>query len=77
MDNNEFAEIECELTPEMERLIIEKFGLEIEMLQGEQVLLPDGRTEFKFTCGQEKGEAIRDFILALIAKDMHAREASN
>ena len=72
MDNNEFAEIECELTPEMERLIIEKFGLEIEMLQGEQVLLPDG-----LTCGQEKGEAIRDFILALIAKDMHAREASN
>jgi hypothetical protein len=62
------ATVEMTLTPYMEKLLIESFGLEIEVMQGERVELADGRARITITVHDlTKGELLRAFVLRCIA----------
>lgn len=59
------AKLEMTLTPFM----VEKMKevLEIEMLQGDAIPLPDGRTKYIITTSDEKAAVIKEELLKLIA----------
>ncbi len=62
------AEVTIELTPDMEKLFIETFGIEIEMMQGEIAQMDDGRKRFKIKVKGEKAEMIGKFVLRIISR---------
>ena len=66
---------EATLTPAMEKNKREAFDLSIEMLQGEKVPLPDGRTLYKFMAADPmKRHMIAKLIgQAHIYKDINSR----
>lgn len=66
------AEVEMDVTPEMEKLLIEIFNVEIEVMQGSIEKLPDGKNRIKFEVGGEKAELIKEFILKGISKSHKA-----
>jgi len=62
------AFLEMELTPYMEKRLIEGFNLEIEAMQGTREELPDGRARICLTITDpERGELARRFVLHCIA----------
>lgn len=62
------ATVEMTLTKYMERLLIDSFNLEIELMQGERVELADGRARITITVYDlMKGELLRAFVLRCIA----------
>jgi len=68
----EIADVEMDVTPEMEKLLIETFNIEIEVMQGTSEKLPDGRNRIKFKVGGEKSDVIREFVLKTISKSHKA-----
>jgi hypothetical protein len=56
-----------DLTDEMAKTIRENFNLEVEMLQGSQEKLADGRTRYIVEVRGEKMEMVQEFILKLIS----------
>lgn len=61
------GDVEIEATPELAEQLKELFNCEIEMMQGEQVVLNDGRIKFNFNVDEEKGKLIASFITRVIA----------
>jgi hypothetical protein len=61
----------CELTvtEQVEKILIDFFNIEVEVMQGQRVILPDGRREITFEVRDEqKGKMIQEFILKVISK---------
>ena len=64
----EHGEVEMDLTPYMADKLKELFNCEIEMMQGTQEPLPDGRIRYTFKVDDEKGRMIMSFCLHVIGR---------
>ncbi len=63
------GKLEMELTDYMASVIKETFNIEIEMMQGDTLKLPDGRTRYTLQVNEEKGKLIVKFIMAVMFKN--------
>lgn len=59
--------IEMELSPAMLPQLTELFEMEVELLQGEQTVLPNGYTLVKVTLAGHKLEIFKDFCQMLMS----------
>lgn len=64
----EHATLEMEITPCMEKLFVDTFNIEVEMIQGFIRVLPDGRKHYKISICQEKAELVKKFVLMIFSK---------
>lgn len=68
-EGNDYGELIMEVTPQMAIIFKEEFNLEIEMMQGEKELLPNGNTRYTIRVfDDQKNEIIKEFCLKIISK---------
>ena len=69
MDPDIFATVDMEITPEMERLMKSEWGLEVEMLQGFQSVLPNGMVHYILVIRDAyKADLLREVTLKCISR---------
>lgn len=68
------GKVEMELTNDMAEKLKDTFNCEIEMMQGVQEKMPDGRTRYIFKVDDQKGEEIKNFIIGAM---FHKKEFSD
>lgn len=61
------AELYMELTPKMEKKLVDLFDIEIEVLQGTREKMADGRTAITCEVPDHKGKPIVKFCAMVIA----------
>lgn len=65
----EGAEVSMTVTQYMEKILSDKFDLEIEFLQADRKKLPDGRSEIKFTLYDfDKALQLKELVLMMISQ---------
>jgi hypothetical protein len=63
----EYGVLTMELSPEMEKTIIELLDIEVEMSQAEVEVLPNNLKRFTVKIPEHKGGSVKDFILKMIS----------
>lgn len=70
---NEYSELNLEITMDMEQIFKDELNLEIEMMQGERTVLPNGMISYKLKIyDDKKSDMIKEFCLKVISKSHNA-----